>query len=172
MGKASRDKGKRGEREVVRMLRVLDSKARRGRQELRGDVESDVVLPSWPLWIEVKNWKSPMYIKALVQALDDAHTHEMVYGERRLPMAWCKATRKPWVVLLSEQEVADWQIWGLVRVTSPVVQETSKAIQLIQAKNGPSVVVLHPEDWVTNILVARPEAVIMALQDARSKNLI
>lgn len=71
MGKASRDKGKRGEREFCELLREHGFEARRGQQFAGGNDSPDVVT-DLPCHVEVKRTEtfSPSY---LLQAERDAH---------------------------------------------------------------------------------------------------
>ena len=57
IGRASRQKGKRGEREVVALLQSLGYPARRT-QQVDGGLSSDVIIEGHAVYIEVKNDKS------------------------------------------------------------------------------------------------------------------
>lgn len=70
MGKSQRDKGKRGEREVVRILTAAGNwPARRGWQSAGGRLQCDV--EGTPLWTEVKRGKRCNIRAAMAQALAD-----------------------------------------------------------------------------------------------------
>ena len=77
MGKASRDKGKRGEREVMRLLNEafahLGYVFRRGWQS-RGAIRPDVYAEELPVHFEVKIGKRPNLKKAVEQAICDARS--------------------------------------------------------------------------------------------------
>ena len=70
MGKMQRDKGKRGEREVVQIMQSLGwTEARRSRQS-DGAVDPDVAGCD-PLWIEVKRRKSIAACRFMDQCDED-----------------------------------------------------------------------------------------------------
>lgn len=94
MGKInSRDKGKRGEREVAKLLRDAGyTEARRGQQYNGSDGSADVVgLPG--AHIEVK-WAENLNLdKAMEQSINDANENE-------IPLVVHKKNRKPWKVTM------------------------------------------------------------------------
>lgn len=99
MGKASREKGKRGERATARELAAtFGVDARRGQQARDGSDAPDVVgLPGW--WIEVKTGQRINAFAALEQA-DEAR------GKFEVPIAVLRRDRKrPIVAMFFE----DWQ---------------------------------------------------------------
>lgn len=92
MGKASRDKGKRGEREVAQRLRALFPDARRGIQSRGGGAEAaDVVVPF--VHVEVKIGARPSPLAALDQAVADAKPGLW-------PVAYCRRDRGEWTVTM------------------------------------------------------------------------
>lgn len=93
MGKASRDKGKRGERDVAKILREHGyADARRGVQYHGGGDSPDVVgLPG--IHIEVKRVES----LRLYDALDQSE-HDAAAGE--IPVVFHRRDKKPWVAIL------------------------------------------------------------------------
>ena len=96
MSKASRDKGKRGEREVVALLRDLYQDARRGFQSRQGDDEADVECTPW--WIEVKRVKAQETPrKAMAQAVDAT--------DGRPPVVFTRRDNSDWLVTM---RVSDW----------------------------------------------------------------
>lgn len=96
MGKTSRDKGKRGEREVASFLREYGYDARRGVQYHGGKDSPDVVgLPG--IHIEVKRTERLHLWDALAQAKADA-------GDN-LPAVFHRANDCPWVVIM---DAKDW----------------------------------------------------------------
>lgn len=87
MGKASREKGKRGEREFCELLREHGFEARRGVQFAGGPDSPDVVT-DLPCHVEVKRTEnfSPAY---LLQAERDAHPAMQ-------PAVFWKRNNAPW----------------------------------------------------------------------------
>ena len=88
MGKPSRDKGKRGEREIAGLLRDYGYDARRGVQYHGGADSPDVVgLPG--VHIEVKRTETLSLYPAMEQAKHDAAQDEMpVVMHRRNNCEW------------------------------------------------------------------------------------
>lgn len=87
MGKASRDKGKRGEREVASLLRSYGYEARRGVQYQGGTDSPDVVgLPG--IHIEVKRTERFDLYGALSQSKGDAGSDKPVVIHRRNNCEW------------------------------------------------------------------------------------
>ncbi len=104
MGRASRDKGKRGEREVCALLRDLYPDARRGFQSRQGDDEADVECT--PFWVEVKRVKAQETPrKAMAQAVAATDGRVPVVFSRRDNSDWLVTMRaSDWVKLASEGE--------------------------------------------------------------------
>lgn len=98
MGKAQREKGKRGERQTAREIAdVFGVDAHRGQQSRDGADAPDVVgLPGW--WIEVKTGQRINAFAALEQA-DDAR------GKFEVPIAVLRRDRKRPVVVMF------WEDW-------------------------------------------------------------
>jgi hypothetical protein len=93
MGRKSRDKGCRGEREAAGELRRLFKvEARRGRQYAGGDESPDVVTAIDDVHSEVKRVEALRLWAAIGQAVDDA-------GDK-IPVVLHKANRKPWVAIV------------------------------------------------------------------------
>ena len=92
MGKMQRDKGKRGEREVVQIMRDLGyPDARRARQS-DGAVDPDVAgCPS--LWLEVKRRKNIAAARFMDQAVSDAK-------EKGMPIVYLREDGGEWMVML------------------------------------------------------------------------
>ena len=87
MGKSSRDKGKRGEREVASLLREYGYDARRGVQYHGGPSSPDVVgLPG--IHIEVKRTERLDLYGALAQSIGDAGGDMPVVIHRRNDCRW------------------------------------------------------------------------------------
>lgn len=89
MGRAQRQKGKRGERATAAELRAalpyLADKIRRGWQAREGDDDPDVILPGF--WVENKSGKQPNVRAALKQAVEDSKG-------RGVPLAVIRDDRK------------------------------------------------------------------------------
>lgn len=100
MGKLSRDKGKRGEREVAAILR--DHKypgARRGVQYTGGPDSPDVVgLPGFH--IEVKRVETFQLYPSLAQSRKDSHKGEV-------PIVVHRRNGHPWVVVMEFEDFLD-----------------------------------------------------------------
>lgn len=97
MAKMSRDKGKRGEREVARILREHGYDARRGVQYHGGADSPDVIgLPG--IHIEVKRTERLNLYDALGQSRGDA-------GEGESPVVIHRRNDCEWVVI---QPISDW----------------------------------------------------------------
>jgi Holliday junction resolvase len=95
-GKHSRDKGKRGEREVAQLLRIAGFDTRRGMQSRAGTDECDV--EGTPYWIECKRGKRVNLRGAIRQAEEDT--------DGRPPVVIWRDDRAEWMVLLSLEEWA------------------------------------------------------------------
>lgn len=96
MGKTSRDKGKRGEREVAAILRSYGYDARRGVQYQGGEDSPDVVgLPH--IHIEVKRTERLDLYGALSQAKGDCG--------KDMPIVVHRKNNCEWVVI---QPLEDW----------------------------------------------------------------
>lgn len=97
MGKASRDKGRRMEQRIARMLREntgLDIK--RGWQSRYGSDEPDVICPRF--WIECKSGKRTN-IKAALRQAADACSSSTRYGDK-VPVAVTKDDGQPILVTM------------------------------------------------------------------------
>lgn len=96
MGKASKDKGKVGEREVVLLLKELGFAARRGQQFAGGGDSPDVIGPEG-LHIEVKRTETFRLWDALDQSREDAKPGNV-------PIVLHRRNDKPWVVVLDARD--------------------------------------------------------------------
>ncbi len=94
-GRASRDKGKRGERATANEIRAAlpDLPIRRGWQSRAGSDDADVVgLPGY--WVEVKHGAQPSPRAALAQAVADSE------GKGLVPVAVIRDLRRePFAVM-------------------------------------------------------------------------
>lgn len=96
MGKASRDKGKRGERECAALLKSHGFDARRGQQFNGSDGSADVVgLPGFH--VEVKRTEALRIYEAMGQAEDDARDGET-------PLVLHRRNRKEWLAILKADD--------------------------------------------------------------------
>ena len=97
MGKAEREKGKRGERMLVRFLRDLGYECRRTAQYCgkTGDASDVVGLPG--LHIECKFVEKLNVRQALVQAIHDA-------PDGVIPVLFHKKSNEPWLVTMRAEE--------------------------------------------------------------------
>lgn len=97
MGRMSREKGKRGEREIAEILRNFGYDARRGQQFSGANGDADVVgLPG--VHIEVKRVERFALYDALKQSMNDSRPGEM-------PVVFHRKSREGWVVV---QPIEDW----------------------------------------------------------------
>lgn len=97
MGKMSREKGKRGEREVASILRAYGYDCRRGQQYHGGGDSPDVAgLPG--IHIEVKRTERLSLYDALAQAKRDAK-------EGNLPVVLHRKNESKWVAIM---DFDDW----------------------------------------------------------------
>lgn len=98
MGRMSKQKGKRGEREAAAELGdVFACNARRGVQ-YQGSAESpDVVLEGVPVHVECKRTETLNVYKALEQATNDAGN--------KTPIVWHRRNGKPSVVIVQTSDL-------------------------------------------------------------------
>lgn len=109
MGKASREKGKRGEREVASFLRSYGYEARRGVQYHGGTDSPDVVgLPG--IHIEVKRTERFDLYGALSQSKADAGNDKPVVIHRKNNCEWVVVQPlEDWIELYRSWEVDNEQ---------------------------------------------------------------
>lgn len=92
-GKASRDKGKRGERELAKVLRAYGYDAKRGQQYCGANGDADVIgLPG--IHIECKRVERLNLYDAMAQSKSDAREDEM-------PVVMHRKNHCDWFVTLS-----------------------------------------------------------------------
>lgn len=96
MGKMSKEKGKRGERDVAKILCENGIEARRGVQ-YKGGTDSPDVIGMKGVHIEVKYTESFRLWDAMEQSQKDS-------GEGEIPVVIHKKNRKPWVVVLGLED--------------------------------------------------------------------
>jgi Holliday junction resolvase len=100
MGKMSKDKGKRGEREFAALLRDRGFEARRGVQHSGGPDSPDVVHSMDNVHFEVKRTEKLAIWPALEQADIDSKGS-------RYPVVAHKPNRKPWIVVMYASDFFD-----------------------------------------------------------------
>ncbi len=93
VGKASRDKGKRGERELAQFLRDWGLVARRGRQFSGSPDSPDVVSNLRDVHLECKRRETLSLYPALEQARAEA-------APDAIPIVCHRRNHKPWVAIL------------------------------------------------------------------------
>ena len=108
-GKRSREKGKRGEREVAKLFRDYGYAGRRGQQYKGGKDSADVMgVPG--LHIEVKRTERFSLYEALAQAKRDAA------GSENLPVVMHRRNESPWVVVMDFHDFIqiyrEWEAGG------------------------------------------------------------
>ena len=114
MGKASRDKGKRGEREVAELLRDHGIPARRGVQYAGGPDAPDVVGFDG-VHIEVKRAETLRLYPALEQALADRRPGDIA-------TVWHRPSGRPWTVIMLAADFI-----ALMRALGPTNSATRSA---------------------------------------------
>ena len=100
MGKASRDKGKRGEREIAALFRAHGFQARRGQQFKGGGDSPDVVHNIPGLHVEVKFRENVSLYAALDQVSRDAAVEDT-------PVVFMRKLRKPWIMVIDADDFLD-----------------------------------------------------------------
>ena len=96
MGKAQREKGKRGEREVSNILGKHGYDSRRGVQYHGGPDSPDVIgIPG--IHFEVKRVEKLDLRAAIKQSQDDA-------GDEEIPVVVHRRSREPWYITLSFED--------------------------------------------------------------------
>ena len=118
MGKASRDKGKRGEREAAAELgELLGVDARRGAQHRGGPDSPDVVLDGVRLHVEAKRSERLSLYAALGQAIGDAPCGAV-------PIVWHRANGRRSVIVVDTHD--------LVRLAREVVRVVGGVAGVLQ----------------------------------------
>jgi Holliday junction resolvase len=97
MAGMSRNKGKRGEREVAEFLRTHGIPARRGQQFSGGPDSPDVTHDLDGFHFEVKRAETFRLYKALEQAIDERRQGD-------IPVVWHRPNGRPWVVVLRAED--------------------------------------------------------------------
>lgn len=98
-GNTSRQKGKRGERELARLLTEQGFEARRGVQYRGGPDSPDVLCPDLPdLHFEVKRTERLRLYDAVEQAVAEA-------GDNQVPVVAHRRNRHGWVAVLRLEDL-------------------------------------------------------------------
>lgn len=100
MGRQSREKGKRGEREVAQALRDLGFDARRTQQYAGSDGTADIRSSITGTHWEVKRYARIASLRFLEQAQRDAHPGDV-------PVVACREDGGPWVIQVQLQDLPD-----------------------------------------------------------------
>lgn len=101
MGRMSRQKGKRGEREAAAELgQLLGVAARRGVQFQGGPESPDVVLDGVAIHVEAKRVERLQLWPALEQAAEDS-------PPGKIPVVWHKSNRRPSVVIVETSRLLE-----------------------------------------------------------------
>ena len=100
MGRASREKGKRGEREFAALLRSLGLEARRTQQYSGTEGTADVSSSLEGVHLEVKRYAGIAAIRFLEQAERDANPED-------LPMVAMREDRGEWAILLRAKHLPE-----------------------------------------------------------------
>ena len=96
MGKSSKDKGKRGERELAAFLRSHGFNAERGASQCKGGEDNPDVVGLPGFHCEVKRYKAPQ-----CQAWFDQAASDCVDAT---PIVFVRGDRRPWLVILAAEE--------------------------------------------------------------------
>lgn len=103
MGKLSREKGKRGERELANELKQYGYDCRRGQQYNGSDGSADVLgLPG--IHIECKRVERLNIYDAMIQAVNDSGANDMPFGYD-LPAVFQRRNNCEWLVTM---RLKDW----------------------------------------------------------------
>ena len=95
MGKMSKEKGKRGERDFASFLTARGYNGIRG-QQFKGTKDSPDVISDLPYHIEVKRTEKINVYKALEQAKEDAGDKPPIVAHRR--------NRKDWIIIMYAED--------------------------------------------------------------------
>jgi len=105
MGKASRDKGARGERELAAYLQQWFPKAERGVQQARGGIDGPDVEGCYGLWVESKRLKNPQCCVWMRTAAHDLATSAAKFPRPNvIPIVVVRGDRDKFNVVVD----ADW----------------------------------------------------------------
>ena len=104
MGRYQREKGKRGERELARLLKEYGYDCRRGQQYCGASGDADVVgLPG--IHIECKRVEHLNLEAAMDQSVNDAEAEMLPLNDEILPAVFHRRNRGGWMVTM---RLEDW----------------------------------------------------------------
>jgi Holliday junction resolvase len=106
-GRRSRERGKRGERELAAFLTDQGFPATRGAQHRGGPGSPDVLCEALPLHLECKSTERLRLYEALAQARSEARPGAV-------PVVAHRANRKEWVAILLLEDLLDMLHAGVV----------------------------------------------------------
>ena len=113
MGRASKNKGKVGEREVANLLKSYGFEAKRGVQFGRGESDNPDVKHNIPnTHIEVKRTEGLSLYKAMDQAEDDA-------GSTQKPIVFHRRNNREWLVIMKAEDYL--KLEGGTKEAPPVI---------------------------------------------------
>ena len=98
MGRMSREKGKRGEREAAELLRAHGFQARRGQQHSGSPDSPDIKHDIPGIFLEVKRTESFRLYPALEQARQDRRAGD-------IPVVLHRQNGREWVAILSAEDL-------------------------------------------------------------------
>lgn len=96
-GRAAKQKGKAGEREVAELLRAYGFEARRGVQYTGGGDSPDVVSNLPGCHIEVKRTETLQLWPAMAQAAEDSKPGEA-------PLVFHRPSKRGWIVIMNAED--------------------------------------------------------------------
>lgn len=124
MGKMSRDKGKRGELELSKILTAEGYPCRRGQQTNGALGEADVEgLPG--IHIECKRVERLDLDAAMKQSVDDAYAEGLKWGHEMLPAVFHRANASP-----SKPTRGSWKVTMLLKDWIRIFREYDSSLKL------------------------------------------
>lgn len=120
MGRASREKGKRGEREFAAFLRSLGLEARRTQQFSGTEGTADISSSLKGVHLEVKRYAGIAAFRFLEQAERDAHPED-------LPMVAMREDRSEWAIMLRAKHLPELATRTVAALAmSPAISDSSR----------------------------------------------
>ena len=104
MGKMERNKGKRGELEVAKLVKEHGFEARRGQQHRGGDDSPDVIHNIPHVYIEVK-FREQFSLYPALEKADDEADYGVGRGADLVPVVFHRRKTQPWVIVMYAE---DW----------------------------------------------------------------
>lgn len=99
MGKSQREKGKRGEREVVDLFKAFGFDARRGQQHKGTNDSPDVIVIEAPVQVEVKRRQNMRLYNWMDKLDEEAGTN--------YPILFFRPDNKKWVSVMYAEDLLD-----------------------------------------------------------------